>query len=134
MKTKIDKVPVVRLLNYLPCTVLAACGQAKGAVREAPYTARLFELYAPVLGVLDRFISTIALQVKALCMNNDLVKESYEGDRDFACVIPCQSMSSEEHAYRVSAKTGDDYWISGHIKIRRGSGNIKRPPAEKDLL
>jgi phosphonate transport system substrate-binding protein len=83
---------------------------------------RLFEVYAPIIDLLNTAISETTFVLEASRNYDEFDKKLYAGYFDFALPNPYQTINALKHGYHVFAKMGDDDNFRGLILIRKDSG------------
>jgi phosphonate transport system substrate-binding protein len=85
---------------------------------------RLFEVYGPLIDLINEKIPTIKLKLEASRNYDSFNKKLYSGHFDFALPNPYQTVESLKYGYDVFGKMGDDFNFRGIILVRKDS-NIK---------
>ncbi|NJD08730.1 MAG: phosphate/phosphite/phosphonate ABC transporter substrate-binding protein [Methylococcaceae bacterium] len=92
------------------------------AIHPLHNPVRLFEIYGPLIDLLNRRIAGAKFRLEASRNYDEFDKKLYGRQFDFALPNPYQTLNSLSHGYHVIAKMGDDHKFTGVILIRRDSG------------
>jgi phosphonate transport system substrate-binding protein len=92
------------------------------AIHPLHNPTRLFEVYGPLIGYLNRNIQGVTFRLEASRNYETFEEKLFARKFDFALPNPYQTLKSLDHGYHVIAKMGDDYRFTGVILVRRDSG------------
>lgn len=83
--------------------------------------ARLFEVYGPVVDLLNHRIPEVSFTLEASRNYAEYERKLYAGYYDLALPNPYQTLTVLGHGYKVFGKMGDDEAFRGLILVRRDS-------------
>ncbi len=83
---------------------------------------RLFEVYGPLVDLINQRIPEIHLTLEASRNYDEFDKKLYARHVDLALPNPFQTVNSLRHGYRVFGKMGDDAMFRGIFIVRKDSG------------
>jgi len=93
--------------------------------------SRLFELYGPIVDVLNASIPEAHFSLEASRNYEEFDKKLYARHFDLALPNPYQTIKALKHGYQVFGKMGDDEMFRGIILVRR-DGSIRNVADLKD--
>lgn len=91
------------------------------AVHPLHNPQRLFSKYQPLIDLINERVKGFALKLVASRDYPAFERKLYEGRFHFALPNPLQTLSSQQHGYRIVGKMGDDHMFRGIIIMRRDS-------------